>query len=366
MKKSTRFWVLVSILGSSSSRHPPPPVWMMVAAAVVGRPSAAATRKMNRNFTAPTATWMPPSADLIPPPSAAATTTTTTTTTTARTMLQSSSNTMLTDSNATATATMNLHQDEVPKGYGTSSSSERNDSNNNNNRAHDRTSIVSAIGSLIAFACFMLAVGYFVTRGSSGRSRNNNNATNTTRVAAASSSSQHHRSHHRRTITPYGRDDRQSMSGSIELPSRDPAIVSRSSGNRNNSNSSRRTTLPYEQQQQQQQPYLLTQAQVRQLIEGNRVDVEGAEDDGENTARNSGSGRESRRHPCPICIEECNPGSDDDNSSNNNVHRSVVSLPWCRHNFHVDCIVPWLTEQKAVCPMCNDDIRRRMRGGGGA
>lgn len=45
---------------------------------------------------------------------------------------------------------------------------------------------------------------------------------------------------------------------------------------------------------------------------------------------------------CPICIEEYEAGED------------LLQLP-CRHNFHTECIIPWL-ERHSVCPMCKVEV----------
>merc|ERR1712129_230037 len=43
---------------------------------------------------------------------------------------------------------------------------------------------------------------------------------------------------------------------------------------------------------------------------------------------------------CSICLDEFEEGG-----------MLRVLLP-CRHMFHTDCIVPWLTERKTYCPLC--------------
>src|SRR5207244_801286 len=35
----------------------------------------------------------------------------------------------------------------------------------------------------------------------------------------------------------------------------------------------------------------------------------------------------------------------------------VMSLP-CGHEFHVDCITPWLTTRRRTCPICKGDVVR--------
>eukprot|EP00049_Salpingoeca_infusionum_P012076 m.214242 g.214242 ORF g.214242 m.214242 type:complete len:336 (-) comp15100_c3_seq1:137-1144(-) len=45
---------------------------------------------------------------------------------------------------------------------------------------------------------------------------------------------------------------------------------------------------------------------------------------------------------CCICLEEYDNGDD------------IVTLP-CQHEFHKDCITPWLSERQRVCPLCKRD-----------
>eukprot|EP00985_Skeletonema_marinoi_P004145 scaffold1811_cov137-Skeletonema_marinoi.AAC.16 len=46
---------------------------------------------------------------------------------------------------------------------------------------------------------------------------------------------------------------------------------------------------------------------------------------------------------CPICIEEFEPGE------------KLRVLP-CKHLFHIDCIMPWLTERQGCCPQCRTPV----------
>lgn len=48
---------------------------------------------------------------------------------------------------------------------------------------------------------------------------------------------------------------------------------------------------------------------------------------------------------CAVCLDELSSGEDGEN----------WCLP-CGHKFHVDCIVPWLTERHANCPLCKYDL----------
>jgi hypothetical protein len=47
---------------------------------------------------------------------------------------------------------------------------------------------------------------------------------------------------------------------------------------------------------------------------------------------------------CPICIEEFEPGE------------TLRVLPRCNHLFHLDCILPWLTERQGCCPQCRTPV----------
>ena len=47
---------------------------------------------------------------------------------------------------------------------------------------------------------------------------------------------------------------------------------------------------------------------------------------------------------CSICIEEFEAGE------------KVRVLPRCKHLFHIDCIMPWLTERQGCCPQCRTPV----------
>jgi Ring finger domain len=55
-------------------------------------------------------------------------------------------------------------------------------------------------------------------------------------------------------------------------------------------------------------------------------------------------------HSCAVCLDDLDlctigePGTS-----------TTLCLP-CKHKFHVDCIVPWLTERHATCPLCKFDV----------
>lgn len=46
---------------------------------------------------------------------------------------------------------------------------------------------------------------------------------------------------------------------------------------------------------------------------------------------------------CAICIDNLEPEND------------IRALP-CHHVFHADCITPWLTTRRAICPLCKKDL----------
>jgi len=58
-----------------------------------------------------------------------------------------------------------------------------------------------------------------------------------------------------------------------------------------------------------------------------------------------------RQVECVVCLEEYVDGVS-----------QVMSLP-CGHEFHVDCITPWLTTRRRTCPICKGDVVRSLAGG---
>ncbi|KAL2131997.1 hypothetical protein VTI74DRAFT_4329 [Chaetomium olivicolor] len=73
--------------------------------------------------------------------------------------------------------------------------------------------------------------------------------------------------------------------------------------------------------------------------------------------KNSGSGSSQwkkymgRQVECVVCLEEYIDG----------VSR-VMSLP-CGHEFHAECITPWLTTRRRTCPICKNDVVRSLARG---
>ncbi|KAI9733285.1 MAG: hypothetical protein M1834_003369 [Cirrosporium novae-zelandiae] len=59
----------------------------------------------------------------------------------------------------------------------------------------------------------------------------------------------------------------------------------------------------------------------------------------------------SRQVECAVCLEEYIDG-----------HSRVMSLP-CGHEFHAECITPWLTTRRRTCPICKGDVVRSMAHG---
>ncbi|KAI5464499.1 hypothetical protein BGZ63DRAFT_351510 [Mariannaea sp. PMI_226] len=58
-----------------------------------------------------------------------------------------------------------------------------------------------------------------------------------------------------------------------------------------------------------------------------------------------------RQVECVVCLEEYIDGVS-----------QVMSLP-CGHEFHVDCITPWLTTRRRTCPICKGDVVRSLAHG---
>ncbi|RYP20219.1 hypothetical protein DL765_002893 [Monosporascus sp. GIB2] len=58
-----------------------------------------------------------------------------------------------------------------------------------------------------------------------------------------------------------------------------------------------------------------------------------------------------RQVECAVCLEEYVDGVS-----------QVMSLP-CGHEFHADCITPWLTTRRRTCPICKGDVVRSLARG---
>ncbi|KUJ14383.1 uncharacterized protein LY89DRAFT_698720 [Mollisia scopiformis] len=72
--------------------------------------------------------------------------------------------------------------------------------------------------------------------------------------------------------------------------------------------------------------------------------------------KNASESSEWKKHmgkqvECVVCLEEYVDG----------VSR-VMSLP-CGHEFHADCITPWLTTRRRTCPICKGDVVRSLARG---
>lgn len=50
---------------------------------------------------------------------------------------------------------------------------------------------------------------------------------------------------------------------------------------------------------------------------------------------------------CSICIDDFEDGE------------KIRVLPKCRHGFHTECIIPWLTERQSCCPLCKTSVLGR-------
>lgn len=59
-----------------------------------------------------------------------------------------------------------------------------------------------------------------------------------------------------------------------------------------------------------------------------------------------------RQIECVVCLEEYVDGES-----------KVMSLP-CGHEFHVECITPWLVNRRRTCPICKGDVVRSLQKGG--
>jgi len=101
---------------------------------------------------------------------------------------------------------------------------------------------------------------------------------------------------------------------------------------------------------------LMTEEQVLELpcvAYGSAGGVGGAveEGDSEDTDNEAGATSRIRHHQtsCAVCIEEYNEGD------------QLRQLP-CQHEFHTECILPWLTERHSSCPLCKHDAVSQPEG----
>ena len=60
-------------------------------------------------------------------------------------------------------------------------------------------------------------------------------------------------------------------------------------------------------------------------------------------AADAASEGDEEEETCAVCVEAFEDGE------------RVRKLPHCGHCFHVDCLAPWLAENKC-CPMCKTEI----------
>ena len=91
---------------------------------------------------------------------------------------------------------------------------------------------------------------------------------------------------------------------------------------------------------------LLTAAQVRTLAASTKEEEEEEVGKRESGAADVG-GKAVSRH-CAVCIDDLDEGD------------SVTTLP-CGHQFHTDCVLPWLTERQSKCPLCKFDVYEHVR-----
>ncbi|KAJ5095645.1 hypothetical protein NUU61_005001 [Penicillium alfredii] len=90
-----------------------------------------------------------------------------------------------------------------------------------------------------------------------------------------------------------------------------------------------------------------------QTIFGTMLDSSGPPKEEKSTSVQSGSTLwrrkyTSRQVECVVCLEEYVDGQS-----------RVMSLP-CGHEFHAECITPWLTTRRRTCPICKGDVVRSM------
>lgn len=62
---------------------------------------------------------------------------------------------------------------------------------------------------------------------------------------------------------------------------------------------------------------------------------------------------------CPICQGTIREDGDN-KSTNDDDTDDIVRLLSCNHVFHDECITPWLTTTKALCPLCKRDFRNEI------
>ncbi|KAJ5989325.1 hypothetical protein N7481_004535 [Penicillium waksmanii] len=90
-----------------------------------------------------------------------------------------------------------------------------------------------------------------------------------------------------------------------------------------------------------------------QTIAGMTVDSSMTPKEEKSTSLQSGSILWRRKYTgrqveCVVCLEEYIDGQS-----------RVMSLP-CGHEFHVECITPWLTTRRRTCPICKGDVVRSL------
>ncbi|GKY98130.1 hypothetical protein MPSEU_000770700 [Mayamaea pseudoterrestris] len=63
-----------------------------------------------------------------------------------------------------------------------------------------------------------------------------------------------------------------------------------------------------------------------------------------------------QEHSCAICIDELYDfESSPEDALDYRIASSLLTLP-CHHTFHLECVVPWLTERQSKCPLCKYDV----------
>jgi RING-like zinc finger len=121
-----------------------------------------------------------------------------------------------------------------------------------------------------------------------------------------------------------------------------------------------RDNLEQAQPQEQSQPQQQRQSELldedmnkdsasRGASPTNATDLEQAGGDAKATEDEPAPPRQST---CSICIDDFEDGE------------RLRMLPRCRHIFHTDCILPWLTERQGCCPLCKTEVMEQEPGEG--
>lgn len=124
--------------------------------------------------------------------------------------------------------------------------------------------------------------------------------------------------------------------------------------------------LAKDQQATTRQQWQAMQAERRQQQEKEKEEQRAENNDNDNSMMDDDTS--SLQHACAICIEdlfdtttdgvavgENDEEEEDINSTKTTIIDSLVTLP-CHHTFHLDCLLPWLTERQSKCPLCKFNV----------